>query len=212
MEAPHSAFVVRLHAAIDAYDEAGAEVVVDEVLQALPLESAICAVLMPFLVEVGSRWESGDLSVTQEHFASHIVRSRLAAMSGDPSLIGGNRIVVVACPPGERHDIAPLAFSILLRRAGWQVRYLGADTPISDLSFACRRIGPDLVVVASSRHTAFLSAAKGLRKIAANHPLAIAGSGASRALAQELGAAWLDGDVTAGARTALDAVRDEPAG
>jgi methanogenic corrinoid protein MtbC1 len=212
VELDPSAFVGRLHAALDGYDEADAERVVDEVLERFELEDAIARVLMPFLMQVGDRWGSGELSVTQEHFASHIVRTRLSAIAAGMSAEPDRPTVVVACPPGERHDIALLAFSILLRREGWQVRYLGADTPTTDLAFACRRIEPDLVVVATSRSTALLGAAQGLRKIAARHSVAIAGGGASRELAQELGVVWLQGDVTEGARQAVRVLRHEPAG
>ena len=212
MELDPATFVGRLHAALDGYDEAAAELVVDEVLTRFALVDAIAQVLMPFLVQVGDRWESGDLSVTQEHFASHIVRSRLSAIAAGMAAEPGRPTVVVACPPGERHDIALLAFSILLRQEGWQVRYLGADTPTTDLAFACRRIDPDLVVVATSRSTALMAAAQGLRRIAARHSVAIAGGGASRELAQELGVIWLEGDVTAGARQVVQVLRHEPAG
>ena len=99
-----------------------------------------------------------------------------------------------------------------MRREGWQARYLGAHTPMADLAFACKRIEPDLVVVAASRRTAMLDAAPGMRRIAAQYPVAIAGAGATRALAQEFGAAWLDGDVTEGVRRALAVLSNEPAG
>jgi methanogenic corrinoid protein MtbC1 len=205
-------FVARLHEALDRYDEAGAERVVDEVLDRFALDAALDQVLMPFLVEVGTRWAAGDLSVTQEHFASHIVRSRLAMLGAEVSPADDAPTVVVACAPGERHDIAPLAFSILLRREGWQVRYLGADTPMTDLAFACRRIQPDLVVVAASRASAMVGGKQGLRRIAARSALAIAGAGASRELAQDLGAVWLEGDVNQGARRAVEVLRDQPTG
>ena len=89
--------------------------------------------------------------------------------------------------------------------------YLGADTPMTDLAHACVRIRPDLVVVAATRATALLGAARELRRIAASHPVAIAGAGASRDLADDIGARWLAGDVTQGARAAVDVLR-EPAG
>ena len=212
MELDPSSLVGRLQAALDGYDEAEAALVVDEVLDRFALDDSIATVLMPFLVRVGDRWESGELSVTQEHFASHIVRTRLSAIGAGMAAEPGRPTVVVACPPGERHDIAPLAFSILLRREGWRVRFLGADTPMTDLAFACRRIEPDLVVVATSRSTALLGAAQDLRKIAARHSVAIAGGGASRELAQELGVVWLQGDVIEGARQAVRVLRHEPAG
>jgi hypothetical protein len=47
--------------------------------------------------------------------------------------------------------------------------------------------------------------------VAARHPVAIAGAGASRELAHDLGARWLAGDVTVGARAAATGPREEPA-
>jgi methanogenic corrinoid protein MtbC1 len=208
-------FVPRLLEALDEYDEAAAQHAVAEVLDRYDLEDALTQVLMPFLVEVGSRWAAGEVSVTQEHFASHIVRSRLAGLGALAARIppsDDRPKVVVACPPGERHDIAPLAFSVLLRRAGRQVRYLGADTPVLDLASAFRRIRPDLVVVAASRPTALLGSGRELRRIAARNVLAIAGAGASRKLAKDLGGIWLDGDVTDGARRALTMLHGAPTG
>jgi len=39
---------------------------------------------------------------------------------------------VLACPPGERHDCGLLMLAVMLRADGWQVAYLGADTPLED--------------------------------------------------------------------------------
>ena len=73
----------RLLAALGDYDETEAERILDEVLERFGLDEAVALVMMPFLVDVGDRWESGAVSVTQEHFASHLVRSRLTADVAD---------------------------------------------------------------------------------------------------------------------------------
>jgi MerR family transcriptional regulator, light-induced transcriptional regulator len=36
---------------------------------------------------------------------------------------------VLACAPGERHELGLMMLAIALRRDGWKVTYLGADTP-----------------------------------------------------------------------------------
>jgi methanogenic corrinoid protein MtbC1 len=41
-------------------------------------------------------------------------------------------LAVLACAPGERHEIGLLMLAVLLRADGWQVAYLGADTPVDD--------------------------------------------------------------------------------
>ena len=49
-------------------------------------------------------------------------------------------IAVLACAPGEHHEIGLLMLAILLRADGWQVAYLGADTPMADAAALAERI------------------------------------------------------------------------
>ena len=37
---------------------------------------------------------------------------------------------VLACAPGERHELGLLALAVLLQADGWLAVYLGADTPL----------------------------------------------------------------------------------
>jgi methanogenic corrinoid protein MtbC1 len=46
-------------------------------------------------------------------------------------------VAVLACAPGERHDIGLSMLAVLLRADGWRVELLGADTPVDTaISFA----------------------------------------------------------------------------
>lgn len=202
--------VTRLHDLLDVEDADAAGRLVDQVLERMSLADAVSTVLMPFLRNVGARWESGQLSVAQEHFASQLVRNRLAGVWDRLSVTEGP-VALVACPPGERHDIAPLAFCVLLASAGWQARFYGADTPLPDLSAVAARVQPDLVVLAASRRSAFLARASELRRMAADHRVAIAGSGASPDVARELEAHWLGHDVIDGVAEAYRLVRPSDA-
>lgn len=194
----------RLGETLESFDEAEAVAVIEEVHRELGTDGLVVDLLMPFLHAVGKQWSDGSLSVAQEHFASNVVRGRLASLTGPVASLGGGAgpVTVVACPPGERHDIAPLAFAVLLGQRGWRVRFLGADTPLADLAFACRRLDPDLVVVAATRQSSFGRVGARLRKLSATHPVSIAGAGSSASLARELSTGWLRGDVGTGARQA----------
>ncbi|TQJ10763.1 methanogenic corrinoid protein MtbC1 [Lapillicoccus jejuensis] len=198
--------VTRLHALLDVDDTPSAGRLVDEVLSRMELADAVSSVLMPFLRHVGARWESGQLSVAQEHWASQLVRNRLAGLWDRVSVTDGP-VALVACPPGERHDIAPLAFCVLLAHAGWQARFYGADTPLPDLAAVAARVRPDVVVLAASRRSAFLARAQEVRRLALDHTVAIAGSGASAQVAAELDAHWLGHDVADGVAEASRLVR-----
>ena len=117
--------------AADAGDVAALRSVVEQTLALRELEEAFTDVLAPALVEIGARWERGELSVAQEHLASGTVRSALQRLLADArATVRG--LAVLACAPGERHEIGLLMFAVLLRADGWQVAYLGADTPFAD--------------------------------------------------------------------------------
>src|SRR4051812_4641544 len=71
----------RLVTAIGRYDEASAHSVLDESLAAVGLEETLRRVVLPALKEVGDGWERGEIDISQEHFASHLIRGRLLALA-----------------------------------------------------------------------------------------------------------------------------------
>jgi methanogenic corrinoid protein MtbC1 len=52
---------------------------------------------------------------------------------------------VLTCAPGERHEIGLLMLAILLRADGWQVSYLGADTPVADAAALSTGLGASIL-------------------------------------------------------------------
>ena len=131
-------------AALDAYDEPLAQLLLDRMLAAFTLETVLRDALLPYLHELGDRWERGEASVAQEHFASSVIRGRLLGLARGWGS-GSGPLAVLACPPGEEHDLGLLALGIVLRARGWRVAYLGPDTPMETLADAAtahgRRLG-----------------------------------------------------------------------
>jgi methanogenic corrinoid protein MtbC1 len=104
---------------------------VDQALALSTLDESFIDVLAPALVEVGERWASGSVSVAQEHLVSATVRAALQKLLSDQRA-DVHGIAVLACAPGEQHEIGLLMLAVMLRSEGWQVAYLGADTPVAD--------------------------------------------------------------------------------
>ena len=96
--------------------------------------------LAPALIEVGVRWEAGDVTVAQEHLATSTVRAAMQRLLAD-ARADVRGVAVLACAPGEQHEIGLLMLAVLLRADGWQVAYLGADTPVLDAVELARVIG-----------------------------------------------------------------------
>ena len=184
--------------ALDALDEPAAQAVLDRLLAEFTVETVLRDVVLPYLHELGARWQRGTVSVAQEHFASQLLRGRLASLARGWGSGHGPQ-ALLACAPGDLHDLPLLAFGIALHRTGWRVRYLGADTPLADLTRMAAGLRPDPVTAATPDR--FDGVSEPLTRLARLAPLALAGGGATQTAAHAVGARLLTGDpVTAAER------------
>ena len=149
--------------------------------------------ILPYLRELGDRWERGEASVAQEHFASNVIRGRLLALARGWDRGGGPR-AVLACAPGEQHDLGLIVFGLALRHQGWSVTYLGADTPVETLAAAAEQLQPDAVVVVALEPGKLEPIRAPLEELARGSRLLLAGAGAGESYAADVGAELLRGD------------------
>ncbi len=187
-----------LAAALDRFDEAGAQQALDRLFATLTVDVVLRDTLLPYLRDLGERWESGKVSVAQEHFASNLLRGRLTALARTWDRGGGPR-ALLACVEGERHDLPLVGFGLVLRSHGWRISYLGADTPVASLVEAARELSPDAVVVSGTVAGVFDPVATQLREVALHAPLHLAGAAADARVARRAHGTLLAGDVVAAA-------------
>src|SRR5271165_6342634 len=179
--------------ALDAFDEPAAQAVLDRLVSDLSLTTVLRDVIIPHLAELGERWRRGTASIAQEHFASNVIRGRLAGLARGWGSGHGPR-AVLACPPGELHDLALMVFGIVLNRSGWRIDYLGMRTPVEELTRTVDARHPDLVVLAATLPENLESHVAQLTVLAQRAPLALAGAGATPQIAATVGARLLTGD------------------
>jgi methanogenic corrinoid protein MtbC1 len=184
---------------LDELNEPGAQAALDRLLAAFTLETVLCEAVLPYLRDLGDRWERGEVSIAGEHFASNLLRGWLAGIARGWGFGLGPR-AVLACAPGEQHELALMMFGIVLHRCGWRVEYLGASTPLAELARAVTRLRPDIAVVTASSPERFEGLTAGLAHLARQVPVALAGAGATQALAEATGASLLAGDPVAEAQ------------
>jgi MerR family transcriptional regulator, light-induced transcriptional regulator len=179
--------------ATEAFDEPGAQAVLDELLAVATLDALLSQVVVPYLHELGERWERGELSVAQEHFASNLLRGRLLGLARGWGSGGGPR-ALLACPPGERHDLGLIVFGLALRNRGWRIDFLGSDTPTTSLVEASRAIQPALLVISAAAQEHLSPLRSQLEELARSHRLAIAGAGVGGLDPSPAGVTVLTGD------------------
>jgi MerR family transcriptional regulator, light-induced transcriptional regulator len=182
-----------LAVALDAMDAEEANLLLDRLFATFMLETVLSEVILPYLHELGERWSRGEASVTQEHFASNLIRGRLMSLARNWGT-GGGPLAVLGCAPGEQHDLPLVAFGLALRGRGWRIAFLGADTPADSMANAAGMLDPALVVVSAVTSEGFERSADELTDLARSSPLAIAGAGASEQLAGRLGCRFLADD------------------
>lgn len=136
-----------------AFDEPTAEAILAQAFARYPLETVCLEVLRRGLSEIGSLWYSGESTVQQEHFASALAIRRLdALLAAAPPPTRKGRILI-GCPPDEDHIFSPLMVTLFLRYRGYDVIYLGADVPLSQLDKTVTKTQPDLVVLTAQQLT-----------------------------------------------------------
>ena len=183
----------RLAAALDRFDEADANAILDDAIARFTVNAVASRVLLPVLHEIGTRWESGEVSVAEEHFATALLRGRMLALGRNWGA-GGGPLAVLACPPGEQHDLGLIAFGLVLREGGWRIALLGSDTPIETIADAMAKLAPNAVVLAAVTREPFERVADQIRALTAATTVLIGGEGASEKLAERLGAQALPPD------------------
>lgn len=147
---PASALRDALVEALVDLDEERADRVLGEAHALYPVETVMLEVIQGAMVEVGRQWHDGKLPTTTEHVASSYVQGRLRALL---SLSGQHRRspgVIVACAPLDQHELGALMLAVLLRRRGYHVTYVGANTPVADLVAMAERHRPVALMISAS--------------------------------------------------------------
>jgi len=189
-----------LTASLDRLDEQAANTALDRLFSAYTVETVLQDVVLPYLHRLGERWEAGEISVAQEHFASNLLRGRLLGLAQGWGQ-GQGPGAILACLPGEQHELGLLAFGIALRRRGWRITYLGTDSPIGAVADTARSVLPAVVVLLSMNPDNFLDHTHEIAKFANQVQVVIAGLGATPEVARKTQTRVLDQDPVSAAQT-----------
>ena len=177
-------FNERAMRAIRALDATALEEVLERAAMTLGIPDFLETVAAPTLEDVGHGWSGRSVSVAQEHMATAVFRRVLGWLFGLYQTTSGAHRLVVATPPGERHELGALMAAISAAAEGWNVTYLGPDMPVEELLGAIGQARAEAValsVVQLGDERAVLSV---LRELRAGLPprvaLLLGGAGAHR--------------------------------
>jgi methanogenic corrinoid protein MtbC1 len=102
--------------------------------------------IQPALYEIGMKWQLNQISVAQEHLSTAIAHSVMTICllrSPVPPMYG--KRMLLACVQGNNHAVGARMVCDAFQLAGWDVQFLGADTPTSALVGHATEWKPDLI-------------------------------------------------------------------
>ena len=113
-------------------------------IEQIGFEQTMLKIIHPFLEKLSLLWLTGSLKPAQENFMSCLIRRKIiTAIDQEPLPRTYKKSFLLYLPEGERQELSLLFMHYLLRRRGFTVYYLGADTGLLDLADACDIHQPD---------------------------------------------------------------------
>jgi MerR family transcriptional regulator, light-induced transcriptional regulator len=115
--------------------------------------------IQPFMEEVGTSWRDGRLRIGEEHMATQAVMEALVRLStgfesrprSDHEDSGSRAgVALVGAMSGDQHHLGAMCARLLLEARGWQVHYLGADTPAEEFAAFQRARRAELICISFS--------------------------------------------------------------
>ncbi len=188
-------------AAVRDVDLVALSATLDHAFAVLPLQQALGDVITPALHWTGEAWHRGDLSIAQEHAISGKVRAHLGKLIAD-GRGDVHGVAVLACGPGEHHDIGLLMLAVALRADGWRVEFLGADTPVDTAVAFAERIGATILCFSAARPESVQALRESLAADAARTAttIIVGGAAVTPAIAREVRATYVDGSLDTAVR------------
>lgn len=120
----------------------------DYLEQTKSLQSLYMQIIQPAMYEVGHMWERAEISVAQEHLASAVVSRVLASVNSlSQNSLNRKGKVVITAAEGELHEIGAWMISDIFQLEGWEIRYLGANTPGKDVISLMESYLPDVLAI-----------------------------------------------------------------
>jgi MerR family transcriptional regulator, light-induced transcriptional regulator len=153
-------------------DRTGCTIIVKKLLSSvIPIKQLYLNLFQRSLYEIGSLWETNKISVATEHLCTAITESLISLTY--PYLFGSEHTgkkAIIACTPGEYHQIGARMVADYFELNGWDGYFLGANTPENELIQFIEEQQPDLLAISMSVIFSLTSLEKLTKKVHIHFP------------------------------------------
>jgi len=138
-----------LHA-VEQFDEHVLDSTYNDALSLYPVDVVNQRLVSPLLRIIGERWKERETGIAEEHFFSVYLRNKLGARIHHLNQRSRGPLVILACLPGEYHEIGLLLFALATVNFGYRVLILGANTPLNQIPHVLEQRPCDGIVLSGS--------------------------------------------------------------
>lgn len=143
-------YLARMRAAIARFDEAAVDLIYNDALSLYPVDLVNTRLTTPLLRSFGEHWRQRAITVAEEHFFSVYLRNKLGSRIQHLNQRTSGPLLLVACLPGEYHELGLLFFALAAVNRGYRLLILGANMPLEQLPEVLAQRHCDAIVLSGS--------------------------------------------------------------
>jgi DNA-binding transcriptional MerR regulator len=142
-------FQKRFLSAIELFDENKLDAIYNEALSLYPIDLVSSQILRPLLSQLGIRWTERKTGIAEEHFFTSYLRNKVGARVHHASGKTKGSRLLLACVPGDYHELGSLLFGLSAMTRGYRLLFLGADLPLDQIKAVTESTDIDGVVLSA---------------------------------------------------------------
>jgi len=146
-------------------DENELNLILQQAYHQLGLEVFINKVIIPFLKEVGDRWEREEWDEYQEAVSSMSVRDYLIQIRTTFQVRNDAPVVIGACLPEEHHELPMHIVLLQFMLRGWKTVLVGASPAPGAIESLVQKLKPNIVLLSASTTLPFEKDPKLIRRL-----------------------------------------------
>ena len=143
-------YKLRMQTAISHFDEAAVDFIYNDALSLYPVDLVNNRLTTPLLRTFGEHWRKRPVTVAEEHFFSVYLRNKLGSRIHHLNQRSSGPLLILACLPGEYHELGLLFFALAAVNRGYRLLILGANMPLEQLAEVHERRRCNAIVLSGS--------------------------------------------------------------
>jgi DNA-binding transcriptional MerR regulator len=132
------------------FNELKAQGIINTMFSVFTIEKVIFEIFCSLLIKTEELREARKINSAEEQFIIAFIRSRINSIFHSLPQNEFLPKAILACCPGEYHELGLLMFSLFLRRKGLEVIYLGTGVLEEDLEEVVKKIRPNYLFLSCS--------------------------------------------------------------